>query len=87
MESGGKLFWAEPLKEAEFLRAAAGRWITNAYAEYCTFPEKTIFYTGGLVMALEEEGCTNGEVLIEEEGVMVLGGGLVSAMEEDDSLG
>ena len=44
-------------------------------------------YTGGLVMALEEEGCTNGEVLIEEEDVMVLGGGLVSAMEEDDSLG
>ena len=38
-------------------------------------------------MALEEEGCTNGEVLIEEEGVMVLGGGLASAMEEDDSLG
>ena len=37
-------------------------------------------------MALEEEGCTNGEVLIKK-GVMVLGGGLVSAMEEDDSLG
>ena len=38
-------------------------------------------------MALEEEGFTNGKVFIEEEGVMALGGGLVSAMEEDDSLG
>jgi len=65
VESGGKLFWAEPLKEAEFLRAAAG----------------------GLVMALEEEGFTNGKVFIEEEGVMALGGGLVSAMEEEDCLG
>merc|ERR1719500_2548946 len=65
VESGGKLFWAEPLKEAEFLRAAAG----------------------GLVMTLEEEGFTSGEVLIEEDDVMALGGGLVSAMEEDDSLG
>ena len=24
VEAGGKLFWAEPLKEAKFLRAAAG---------------------------------------------------------------
>merc|ERR1711934_1259847 len=52
VESGGKLFWAEPLKEAEFLRAAAG----------------------GLVMTLEEEGFTSGEVLIEEDDVMALGG-------------
>jgi len=65
VESGGKLFWAEPLKEAEFLRDAAG----------------------GLVMALEEEGFTNGEVLVEEVGVIALGRGLVSAMEEDDCLG
>jgi len=65
VESGGKLFWAEPLKEAEFLRVAAG----------------------GLVMALEEEGFSNGEVLVEEGGVIALGRGLVSAMEEDDCLG
>ena len=38
-------------------------------------------------MTLEEEGFTSGEVLIEEDDVMALGGGLVSAMEEDDSLG
>merc|ERR1719481_1038723 len=56
VESGGKLFWAEPLKEAEFFRAAAG----------------------GLVMALEEKGFTNGEVLVEEE---VEAGGLTSAIQ------
>jgi len=66
VEAGGKLFWAEPLKEAEFLRAAEG----------------------GLVLALEENSCVNGEVLMEEEGVMVLGERLVGAMEEEeDGLG
>jgi len=66
VEAGGKLFWAEPLKEAEFLRAAAG----------------------GLVMALDEEGCKNGEVLMKEQGVMVLGGRFGDAMEEEeDGLG
>ena len=63
-------------------------------AEYCYFPRKMhilnslyVIYTGGLVMALEEEGFTNGEVLVEEVGVIALGRGLVSAMEEDDCLG
>ena len=35
-------------------------------------------------MALEEEGFINGEVLMEEEGVMTLRGGLVSAIQEED---
>merc|ERR1712192_314945 len=65
VEAGGKLFWAKPLKEVEFLRAAAG----------------------GLVMALEEVRSENGGVLMEKEGVMVLGERVVAAMEEEDSLG
>ena len=33
-------------------------------------------------MALDEEGFTRGEVLIKEDGVVALGGGLGSAMHE-----
>jgi len=46
VESGGKLFWAEPLKEAEFLRAAAGGLVMAL--------EEAGFANGGVLM--EEEG-------------------------------
>ena len=49
-------------------------------------PKTFNLFTGGLVLVLEEEGFTNGEFLMEEESVLTLRGGLVSAMEEDDGL-
>ena len=42
MESGGKLFWAEPLKEADFLKAAAGGMILLLNL-IVLFPEKIHF--------------------------------------------
>ena len=38
-------------------------------------------------MALDEEGCKNGEVFMKDQGVMVLGGRFGDAMEEEDGLG
>ena len=89
VESGGKLFWAEPLKEIDYLEQAAG--LKGLFQDDDKFYELvSTLSAGNLVMPLDFEGLISKETHLEsavtsmeESFVEVIDEGLATWWQEE----